>query len=45
MMVSIVLCDLLYPLVIWEVRKTEVVLDDGTVVAGWSPEAKAKKRA
>lgn len=44
MMIWTVLCDLLYPFCIATVRRTEVVLDDGTVVAGWSPEAQAKKR-
>lgn len=45
MMVGIVICDLVYPFALAAVRKTEVMLDDGTLVAGWSPEAQAKKRA
>lgn len=45
MMVGTVICDVLYPFAIATVRKTEVILDDGTIVAGWSPEAQAKKRA
>jgi hypothetical protein len=45
MLVAIGLCDVLCPFVIASVRKTEVVLVDGTVVASWSPEAQARKRA
>lgn len=36
-------CDMLYPLLIAYVRMTEVILEDGTIVAPWSPEAKQKK--
>lgn len=43
MLGTITLCDLMYPLLIFYVRKTEVVLDDGTVVAGCSSEALKKR--
>lgn len=45
MLVAITLCDVLCPFVIASVRRTEVILEDGTVVASWSSEAQARKRA
>lgn len=41
---TISFCDLAYPFVVAYVRRSEVVLEDGTVVAAWSSEAR-KKRA
>ncbi|KAH8174904.1 PaxB protein [Sarocladium implicatum] len=43
MLLAIAACDILCPFVIAAVRKTEVVLADGSVVARWSPEAQAKR--
>ena len=38
--VTALVCDLVYPFVLWEVQKTEVVLADGRKVAAHSAEAK-----
>ncbi|KXJ86526.1 hypothetical protein Micbo1qcDRAFT_126044 [Microdochium bolleyi] len=40
-----ILCDIAYPVVLWQVRKTEVQLPDGRLVAGDSPEARKAKNA
>ncbi len=38
------LCDLLYPFVLWQVRKTEIVLEDGTKVARYNQHHENKKQ-
>lgn len=45
MLITVLLCDLLYPILLAHVKRTEVVLEDGTVVAGTSDEARRVKGA
>ena len=44
MLATVLFCDLLYPVLLAHVKRTEVVLEDGTVVAGYSEEAKQRRR-
>jgi hypothetical protein len=42
--VTSLICDLVYPFVLWKVQKTEVVLVDGRKVAAHSVEARGARK-